>query len=351
MIEGDRVPADGVLLSQTNLSIDESLLTGESVPVRKSEAQPPPVAMGNPGGNGLPFVFSGTMVVQGKGVGRVLETGRQTHIGRIGKALASIAPEAARVQAETARAVRRLAAVAAVLSVAVTLIFGFTRGTWLPAILVGITFAMAIMPEELPVVLSVFFGLGAWRIAQKGVLTRYLPAIETLGSATVLCVDKTGTITQNRMTVAALASESGAIWQSGGDHSLPDEFHEVLEFGVLASHRDPFDPTERAIAEALDEFLAGTEHVHRNWELAGEYPLSRDMLATSRVWSASSNGRRVIAAKGAPEAIADLCHLPPDRVERLDRTVVGLASEGFRVLGVARAGFPLPELPPSQHDF
>ncbi len=351
LIEGDRVPADVVIISGRHISADESLLTGESVPVRKSIASSVPDAMGKPGGNDLPFAYSGTLIVQGRGLGRVLATGKETQIGKIGRTLTTVTPEPARVQVETAQIVRRLAIAAALLSLMVTLGYGYHRGSWLQAALVGIAFAMAIMPEELPVVLSVFFGLGARRIAQNGVLTRYLPVIETLGAATALCVDKTGTITANQMQVAALWSPESGTWFCGGE-ALPDAFHEILEFGVLASHRDPFDPTERAIADALQRFLAGTEHVHRSWSLVGEYPLSRRMLATSRVWSAQgAAGERVIAAKGAPEAISDLCHLSADTATAVTGAVEVLASQGLRVLGVARALYPGASLPSSQHDF
>ena len=297
LVEGDRIPADAVLISGQHVSADESLLTGESVSVRKSIATPVPDAMGKPGGNDVPFVYSGTLIVQGKGLGRVLATGKETQIGRIGRTLTTIAPEPARAQVETAHVVRRLAIAAALLSVMVTLVYGYHRGSWLQAALVGIAFAMAIMPEELPVVLSAFLGLGAWRIAQHGVLTRYLPAIETLGAATVLCVDKTGTITANQMKVAALWTPNGETWSCGGE-ALPDAFHEILEFGVLASHRDPFDPTERAIADALQRFLAGTEHVHRSWSLVSEYPLSREILAMSR----ASGRRKAPPASGSSPA-------------------------------------------------
>jgi P-type Ca2+ transporter type 2C len=351
LVEGDRIPADGVLLTGGHVTVDESLLTGESAAVRKSAAAAAPREMGPPGGDDLPFVFSGTMVVGGKGVARVLETGRQTRIGSIGKALSSITPEPARVQVETNSVVRRLAIAGIVISIVVGSIYGFTRGPWLQAVLVGVALAMAILPEELPVVLSVYLGLGAWRMAKNRVLTRHMPAIETLGSATVLCVDKTGTITENRMTVGAIVARDGAVWRNEGKGALPEPFHEVLEFGVLASHRNPFDPTERGIADALNDFLAGTEHVHRDWVLAGEYPLSRHLLATSRVWFGHERDERVIAAKGAPEAIADLCHLSSSVTSEVRAWVENLASSGLRVLGVARAIYPRGDLPSTQHDF
>jgi Ca2+-transporting ATPase len=351
LVEGDRVPADAVMLSGASLSIDESLLTGESVAVRKSVTLPVPDMLGKPGGNDLPFVFSGTLVVQGKGKARVLATGAQTQIGRIGGALSSVTAEPARVQVETNRVVRRLAFAAVFLSVVATIAYGHSGGNWLRALLVGIALAMAILPEELPVVLSVFFGLGAWRIAQKHVLTRYLPAIEMLGSATVICVDKTGTLTENRMSVSALCTTDGRVWNCENAPALPDDFHEILEFATLASHRDPFDPTERAIAEAIEAQLAHTEHIHRDWTLVSEYPLSRNMLAMSRVWTATNADRWVIAAKGAPEAIADLCHLPERELSSLTASASSLASRGLRVLGVARAHLTGNVLPETQHDF
>ena len=351
ILEGDRIPADAVLLAETNVSVDESLLTGESIAVRKSVVAPVPEQMAKPGGEGMPFVYSSTMVVQGKGIARVLATGSATQIGSIGDALADVKVEPTRIQRETTTVVRRLAVAAVLLSVVVAVAFGFHRGDWLRAVLVGIALAMAILPEELPVVLSVFLGLGAWRIAQKNVLTRRLPAIEMLGSATVLCVDKTGTITENCMSVVTLSAADGALCRCESLTSIPEAYHEILEYGVLASHRDPFDPTERAIADALESRLPGSDRVHRDWVLAGEYPLSRSMLAMSRVWVRPDARHWVVAAKGAPEAIADLCHLTSDQTAALEKRVSEIASEGLRVLGVARALYLGDRLPEGQHDF
>jgi len=351
VLEGDRVPADAVLLSGTSVSVDESLLTGESAAVRKSVVAPTPERMARPGGIDLPFLFSGTMVVQGKGTARVLATGAATEIGSIGRTLAGVSVEPTRIQRETATVVRRLAITAVLLSAIVALVYGGSRGNWLQAILVGITLAMAILPEELPVVLSVFLGLGSWRIAKKNVLTRRLPAIEMLGSATVLCVDKTGTLTENRMSVVTLSAPDGELCRCDNEATIPDPFHEILEYGVLASHRDPFDPTERAISEALERRLPGSEHIHRDWVLAGEYPLSRTMLAMSRAWARPEERHWVVAAKGAPEAIAGLCRFSSDELAALEKRVSEIASQGLRVLGVARARYRSERLPEAQQEF
>ncbi|HEY3281241.1 MAG TPA: cation-translocating P-type ATPase [Armatimonadota bacterium] len=348
--EGDRVPADAVILESTNLTVDESLLTGESVPVRKA-AWDGAQGDSRPGGDDLPFVYSGTLVVKGQAVARVTSTGLRTEMGKIGRALQSLESEDTPLQRQTRRIVASFALVGLLLCVVVVVVFGWTRGDWLQGLLAGITLAMAILPEEFPMVLTIFLALGAWRIAHQRVLTRRVPAVETLGAATVLCVDKTGTLTQNRMRVSALAVGSETLQVDGGRSALPDQFHELVEFGLLASPSDPFDPMEKALWELGERCLADTEHIHRDWELLREYPLSEQLLAVSRVWRSRSHEGYVIAAKGAPEAIADLCHLDPERISELRRRIDDLADQGLRVIGVARARFRPADLPSRQHDF
>src|SRR5947209_4171351 len=242
LAEGDRVPADSVVLSCNNLSTDESLLTGESVPVRKV-AWDGVREMTRPGGEDLPFVFSGTLVVQGQGIAQVRGTGLQTEMGKIGKALQTVQIEGTRLQHEVGRLVRRVALLGLSLCAAVVVLYGLSRGDWLHGFLAGITLAMALLPEEFPVVLTIFLALGAWRLSRANVLARRAPVIETLGAATVLCVDKTGTLTANRMSVRRLAVDGTT--HDVGDGPLPEDFHEVVEFGILASQRDPFDPMEK----------------------------------------------------------------------------------------------------------
>jgi len=353
--EGDRVPADAVLLSATNFSLDESLLTGESLAVGKRAQTPPQQAMGAPGGHDTPFVFSGTLVVQGKAMVQVLETGSATAIGRIGRALVDIQAQPSALQRETRHVVKLVAIGSSSLAVLLALWYGATRADWLNGLLAGITFAMALLPEELPVVLTLFLGIGAWRLSRQQVLTRRIPVVEMLGAATVLCVDKTGTLTENRMQVAMLSA--GGVPFDLRDHpaenaeALPEEFHAVLEFAMLASHRDPFDPMEKSIQQQGRHILAGTEHIHDSWHLVEEYPLSPELLAMSRVWRSPDRENYVIAAKGAPEAIADLCHLDTAQLAQLKLEVDALAAQGLRVLGVARADFRQQALPAIQHDF
>lgn len=366
--EGDRVPADAVLVSCHHFAADESLLTGESVAVRKI-AQPEAEMMDNsditpPGGDGLPFVYSGSLVVQGRGMAHVLATGPRSEIGKIGKALQNLDTETTPLQQEIRKLVRNLAILGTLLSLLLFVIYGLTRGDWLNGLLSSITLAMSILPEEYPVVLTVFMAMGAWRISKHRVLTRRVYTIEALGSATVMCVDKTGTLTFNRMAVQQLVANNLTFTvdkpnESKGESeydSLPETFHEVLEFGILASESSPFDaapldPMEKAIHELGQKYLTNTEHLHGDWKLAHEYSLSPELLALSHVWKALDRDEYVVAAKGAPEAIADLCHLNQQQLETLSKQVNDLAEQGMRVLGVAKASYSGSVWPDIQHDF
>jgi len=348
--EGDRVPADAVVLHSVNLSADESLLTGESVPVRKiawDNVSP----LGRPGGDDNPVAYSGTMIVGGQGIARVIAIGSQTEIGKIGKALQTIETEDTYLQKQTGKIVLTFALVGAILCVLVVITYALTRDNWIEGILVGLSLAMAILPEEFPVVLTIFLALGAWRISRRNVLTRRAQAIETLGSATVLCSDKTGTLTHNRMTVTRLCVGGKLFNLNKAEKNLPDEFHPVVEYAVLASPVDPFDPMEKAMKDLAMRTLVNTEHIHTDWSLVREYPLSDRLLAMSRVWEQRDGSRFVIAAKGAPEAIADLCHMSDHNRKTLRVDIDSLANDGLRVIGVAAAGFDRGSLPAGQHDF
>ena len=352
LAEGDRVPADLSILTCANLTIDESLLTGESVPVGKQASRPALTA----DDVALAQAFSGTLVTRGTAWGRVTATGECSALGRIGQSLAGIVVESTPIQKETRRVVTRIAVVGLALAALLALASGLLRGDWLHGLLAGLTLAMAILPEELPVVLTLFLGLGAWRLARKKVLARSIPAVELLGATTVLCVDKTGTLTANRMTVRRLWSTAATYDTTcEGDKAngapLQDELHGLLEYAVLASHRRAFDPMETAIGDAGRDLLAHTEHLHTAWTLIDDYPLSPEMLAMSRVWQSSDLREFLIAAKGAPEAIVDLCHLDVEHSRIISEQVLAMAADGLRVLGVAQAIFAAGELPSLQHDF
>jgi Ca2+-transporting ATPase len=349
--EGNRVPADMCLIESSNLTMDESMLTGEAATVPKfagaAGLAPMPSAA-----DARSHVFSGTLVTQGNARGQVVATGVHSALGRIGASLATISTDPTPIQQETRRVVRRVALVGLALAAALALLYWYLRGDWLHGVLAGLTFAMAILPEELPVILTIFLGLGAWRLARENVLARRIPAIELLGATTLLCVDKTGTLTANRMAVRTIWTEAAAYdVATAGSAPFEEALHSVLEFAVLASHRRAFDPMESAIGGAGQHLLANTEHLHSDWTLLSDYPLSREMLAMSRVWQSPDRRAKMIAAKGAPESIIDLCHLDAGRAAAIAQQVERMAGEGLRVLGVARAVFDASILPSSQHDF
>lgn len=350
--EGDRVPADGIVLSCNNLMVDESLLTGESIAVCKNKTLNDEVKMERPCGDNSPFVYSGSLVVSGLGIARVASTGINTEFGKIGKSLRVIEQEETLLQRDTRHIVRNVALAGLFLCGIMLVVYGLTIGAWLDGLLASITLAMAVLPEEFPVVLTVFLALGAWRISKNHVLTRRMPAIETLGSTTVLCVDKTGTLTLNRMSIKQIYTD-GDIYNidNGRLKSPPEKFHPVIEFGILASQIDPFDPMEKALKEMGDNYHNLVEHLHRDWILQREYPLSKTLLALSRVWRSPDGDEYIVAAKGAPEAVCSLCHLDNTRTEELNKQIEAMAAGGLRVLGVCRASFKKPSLPADQHDF
>ena len=347
--EGDRVPADACVESCSNLFADESLLTGESVAVRKVPgtrgASPEP-----PGGDDRPLVYSGTLIVRGDGIARVYATGLGTELGKIGSALARVDVGRTALQIEVSRMVRLLAAAGMTACAVLGVVYGFTRHRWLDGALAGLTLAISMVPEEFPVILTVFLALGAWRISRQHVLTRRVPAVETLGSATVLCVDKTGTLTLNRMSVAAVAAADGSEEMNGTDHTLTTASRHVITTAILASKPDAFDPMERAFRD-LGEGLR-LESDPDGLSLVREYALSDALLAVVHVWRTRDSGLvHLVAAKGAPEAIVALCGLDEGQRARVLQQVERMAGEGLRVLGVARGEWGAQALPESPQAF
>lgn len=332
LAEGDRVPADGDLLDARGLRVDESLLTGESVPISKVSGTPEASAEDA----GRQGVFSGTLVVAGQGVARVTATGAGTRLGMIGSALKSIESGESALHSEIRVLVRRVAILVFAMALFTVLVLGLKRGDWLVSLLAAITLAMALLPEEFPVVLTLFLALGGRRMARRNVLTRQLSALETLGSATVLCVDKTGTLTQNRMQVASLADAQGHVFDVG-NQPLPEAVHSLVEYAILATPTDPFDPMERAINDLGLNDLVDSEHLHNNWSMLRQYPLSDELLAMTQVWRSRRSQIPVIAAKGAPESMASLCHLDEKARARVMESVHQLTDRGLRVLAVAMA--------------
>lgn len=338
--EGDRVCADARLFEAENIQVDESALTGESVPVTKSVMgqEAAPIV---PGGDSTPWLFTGTLLTKGHGLAEVMATGAHTELGKIGRALNAIEPGRTRLQSEVNSIVGVIAVIAFVGAGLVAGIYALTRGDWLTGALAGIATAMAMLPEEFPVVLTVFMALGSWRMAQRNVIARRPAVIETLGSATVICTDKTGTLTLNQMTVMEVVVEG--VPKNVDDAALVDQYRRVLEVARLASGIDPVDPMDKAF------HIAAPQQDQSNGKVVKEYGLSDTVLAVSNVWQDHATGELTVAAKGAPEAIAELCGLSPDETRKLQEQVRIAAARGLRVLGVAQAAHPAEEELPQQH--
>ena len=343
--EGDYVPADSLILYANNLFIEESLLTGESVPVNKTL-------------KGDNKVYASTLVTHGFGIAKVYATGIDTEIGKIGKALQNIEPEQTLLQRMTMKLVRTLAIVGLSICVLVAFIYGvFNNDNWLNGILAGITLAMAILPEEIPVILTTFLAIGSWRISKAHVLTRRVPAIEALGAANVLCVDKTGTLTINDMQVKELfANKNGKTLLSDYFDKKPfiEDFRFLIETSLFAIQKEPFDPMEKAIKVFSKENLnININELYNNYDLIHEYPLSEKLFAVSHVWRFKNKDRHFVVANGSPEAIFSLSHLDEKEKDRLFLQLHAMANKGLRVIGIAKAEFETVnfKLPEEQHAF
>ena len=350
LAEGDRVPADARLLQASDLSADESLLTGEAVPVRKGVG--PSADTARPGGEDQPLVYSGSLIVRGTAMAEVTATGPRSEIGKIGTSLDQLETGTPHLQRQMRTLVLAFALIGGAVALLVVGLYGWLRGDWLEGVLAGIAVGMAMLPEEFPMVLAVFMAMGAWRISKARVLTRRASAIESLGAASVLCTDKTGTLTENRMTIVALHLPDGQT-ATIGQQPVPDAFRELAATGVMASAPEPYDPMEKAFHVLANADLRPDETLPAEGRrLIRTYPLSPKLLAMSQVWNRfSGSGGHMIAAKGAPEAIADLCHLDDPARAAMLKAVDAMAARGLRVLGVAEAGFAGKDLPPDQHDF
>ncbi len=321
--EGDRVAADAVVVSATGVKVNESLLTGESAAVRK-RAVPVPVPLEPPGEGTTPFVYASTLVVSGRAEAVVGATGARSEVGRIGHALETLSAAESPLKQQLAGLVRAVAVAAAICCAAVLLIYGLGRADWKGGLLAGLTLAISLLPEEFPVVVTVFLALGAYRMARNNVLVRRMAALETLGSATVLCTDKTGTLTENRMRVVEYTTAIEG--RPGGEEP---ETSTLRETAALACPAESFDPMDQATVE----FARGERPV------AGpalrEYPLTPELpvMAFAHAW----RGGVVVAAKGAPEVVAALAGWDGQARRALDAQVHRFAERGLRILAVARA--------------
>jgi Ca2+-transporting ATPase len=329
--EGDRIAADAILIKTNDLLIDESLLTGESIPVEKSCLSKNDIAANNK-------IYSGCLVLRGGGQALVTSIGMQTEVGKIGKSLKLINSKASPIQQEIAILIKRFASIGICLSLLVWLIYGLIYQQWLQGALSAIALTMSLLPQEFTVILTVFMALGVWRIAQQQVLTRHAPVIETLGSITTLCADKTGTLTQNQMALEVVATPDEIRDVQAYQSNFSSQINELLSYAGLASELTPFDPMERAIHECLLKRYPTYQSIYSRYTLIHEYGLSSDFPAMAHLWQDSNRQNEILVAiKGSPETILNLCSIEKSLKDVIASQINRLTAQGLRVLGVAKS--------------
>ena len=311
--EGDRVVADAELVTVSSLECDESLLTGESIPITKGTGE---------------IAFTGSLAVRGHGRARVFATGNETELGKIGKSIESIPYTRTHLQQSIDSIVKAIGGVALLTVIAIVIIYGVTRGNWLEGGIAAIAAAMALIPEEFPVILTLFMALGAWRMARVRVIARQAPAIEALGSVTVLCVDKTGTLTRNEMTVSEVQIDHRVIPAHEAVDS--EDGLQLLRIASLAAPKTPFDPMDKAFRELVD-----IEVITEGLISVAEFPVIKERLAYIHIWQQGPS--LLVAAKGAPEHIAKLCGIEGIAIEEINQRVMSAGEKGLRVIAVATA--------------
>lgn len=323
--EGVKIPADGVILSLSDLCVDESSLTGESVGVWKCE---------NVKGDEKDFwrkdyCYAGTLVTQGSAVVQVEKIGVHTEYGKIGLGVAQAKPEKTPLQKQTDKLVKTCAIIAGILFVLVAVITWFNSSgldsgeRFVTSILAGITLAMAMIPEEFPVILTVFLSMGAWRLAKKNSLVRKLPSVETLGAISVLCVDKTGTITENKMTVQS-------VWTNSDDNM------ELTRVMGLACEESTYDPMERAMLEYCKKQGIKKKDLFSN-KLAHEYSFTNELKMMGHIWKMEDG--EILCSKGSPEKVLSICKLSTKQRKEIDKKLEEFSKQGLRVIAVARYVF------------
>lgn len=328
--EGDRISADAIMLEGSNVQVDESLLTGESTTVDKFSSEVPT-------DNNL--LYSGTLVTRGKAWARVLKTGANTQFGKIGQSLGEIEQKNTHLQKELKQLIRVLFFASAFISIFIILFYYYRSNDIYASLLNGLSASMALLPEEFPVVLTIILALGAWKLSKSNVLTRKPSAIETLGSTTVLCTDKTGTITQNKMMVREVLCHSTHYLHSEFEASKT-KLSQLFKTAILATAEDSVDPMEKAIVQ-LSPYLS-----EDNFQLqtVKEFPFNQSSLAMAKAYKSKDN-TGFIACKGAPESVIKLCRLNEKERTEIQNSVHEMAGKGFRVLGICYSNKDYKDLP------
>ncbi len=333
--EGTLVAADGVIVRSNDFSVNESILTGESLSVEKDA---------NKEDN---QVFRGTTVASGLAIATVTAVGNETKLGKIGKSLESIEEEETPLELQISNFVKKMVFAGAIVFLVVWAINFFQSHNVLDSLLKALTLAMSILPEEIPVAFTTFMALGAWRLMKMGIVVKQMKTVETLGSATVICTDKTGTITENKMSLAKVFV-LGADKIAEPQGTLTDAEKALIEIAMWASEPIPFDPMEIALHDAYAKTTSQDQRP--NFELIHEYPLGGKPPMMTHIFE-NKVGKRFIAAKGAAEAIMNVSVLTEAEKQKINEVINTLAKEGYRVLAVGEAQFEGNNYPQTQQEF
>ena len=332
--EGTFIPGDAVIIQSNDFSVNEAILTGESLSVFKNELSE------------INKVFQGTIVATGLAICEVTAIGNQTSLGKIGKSLESIEEEKTPLQLQITNFVKKMSIIGLVIFGIVWALNYYHSKVVFDSLLKALTIAMSVIPEEIPVAFTTFMALGAWRLMKMGIITKQTKTVETLGSATVICTDKTGTITENKMSLAQLyVFDSNIVIDA--NEKLNSEAEEVLSFAMWSSEPIPFDAMEIAIHEAYAKLESVDERP--NYKLIHEYPLGGKPPMMTHVFE-DNKGKRIIAAKGAPEALIEVSSLSDKEKNQALIAMEAMAKKGYRVLGIGIADFLGTDFPKTQQE-
>jgi len=333
--EGTAIAADGAIVHSNDFSVNESILTGESMSVSKDKDSEDH------------FVYKGTTVASGLAIVTITAIGNETKLGKIGKSLESIEEEKTPLELQINNFVKKMVLAGAVVFVVVWAINYFQSHQLLDSLLKSLTLAMSILPEEIPVAFTTFMALGAWRLMKLGIVVKQMKTVETLGSATVICTDKTGTITENKMGLAKLfLLDSQNI--TDAEHISNDAEKALLRLAMWASEPIPFDPMEIVLHDAYAKTHHKDERKH--YKMIHEYPLDGKPPMMTHLFEDKA-GHRIIATKGAPEALMNVCNLSAEEKTQIEAAIDGLAVDGYRLLAVAEADFAGNNFPATQQEF
>jgi Ca2+-transporting ATPase len=332
--EGTLIAADGIIIHSNDFSVNESILTGESLSVYKDQDKEDNL------------IFSGTTVTSGLAIARVTAIARETRLGKIGRSLEEIKEEKTPLELQISNFVKKMVIAGAVVFLIVWVINFLNFHNILDSLLKALTLAMSILPEEIPVAFTTFMALGAWRLMKMGIVVKQMKTVETLGSATVICTDKTGTITENRMSLKQVFSFStGNIAQAEGNLTADEK--EVVRIAMWASEPIPFDPMELALHDAYAGFAIKDERPE--YKMVHEYPLGGKPPMMTHMFE-NAQGRRIVAAKGAPEAFLEISDLTAQQKQQIHEVIQIMAADGYRLLGVAESNFTGNDFPAQQQE-